>query len=141
MDETAKKISELIRKNRNIRTQGEIKKRLLEEYGIYTYQAKISRTVNRLDIKKGTDGFYVHGEEYRKKEKQKELRKFLKSVGTTGPAGEYMFLKTEPGFAPAVATKLKNAYPNEIHGTIAQDDIVIIIAKDEFSEVLGELIF
>lgn len=143
------KILELI-KNYNIETQEELTERLRDE-GFDVTQATASRDIRELNLVKVSAG----GNSYKYAESAKEdmrisvkyrniLRETLVSVDY---ACNMMVLKTYSGMAQAAAAAIDNMGWNEIVGSVAGDDTIIIVmrsddsAKDfysKFNDLLGK---
>jgi len=101
----------------------------LKAMGIVTTQATLSRDLKALRILK------VPGEGYRLPQNN---TRFL-----TGPAltnivslefsGQLAVMKTQPGFAPAVASLIDHHLSKPILGTLAGDDTVLLILRQGFT--------
>jgi len=128
-----------IRKHK-VENQEEFAKKFKEDHGKKIVQATISRTFKELKIKKGSDGYYDFEEEQRKKEEEIKLKAFLKEVSFRWLDSEFYILGTEKGHAATVGARLKKVYGEQIIGTIAQDDILLLMSDDSFDETLANLL-
>lgn len=101
----------------------------LSQMGIATTQATLSRDLKALHIIK------VPGEGYR-------LPQTTRPVQTTVPqgilsiefSGQNAVIKTQPGFAPAVASYIDHHPSNPILATLAGDDVVLIILRHGYRQ-------
>lgn len=119
-----------------VQNQDELQK-LLEEQGFTVTQATLSRDLRELRIVKSHDperGGYCYVDANRSKILPIEPRKnrftieTIKSVEFSGNQG---VVKTYPGFAGAVASVIDDNVHSGIMGTIAGDDVVLIILRDQ----------
>ncbi|MBR1570572.1 MAG: ArgR family transcriptional regulator [Bacteroidales bacterium] len=101
----------------------------LQEMGIKTTQATLSRDLKALRIMK------VPGEGYRLP--QSSPRFFASptptSVLSLEFSGQMAVMKTQPGFASAVASLIDHHPSRPILGTLAGDDTVLLILRQGFS--------
>ena len=101
----------------------------LKKQGITTTQATLSRDLKSLRIVK------VPGEGYRLPQ---PATRFLtgptpSSVVSLEFSGQLSVMKTQPGFAPAVASFIDHHPSRPILGTIAGDDTVLLILRQDFT--------
>jgi len=119
------KILKLIR-TQPIHTQDELAQEL-KKAGLVTTQVTLSRDLRELGLAKTIDGY----KEVASEEACPQLRllaaEFLQDIRT---AQNLVVLKTAPGHANSVAVALDGEEWQEIVGTIAGDDTVLVIAPD-----------
>jgi len=110
--------------------------RLMEGTGIKCTQATLSRDLRQLGISRGFDG--KGGYRYMfpgNKARAAETAPGHESEAVTGItwARGMMLIHTHPGFASAVALKIDSAERYEIAGTVAGDDTILLIPRDNIS--------
>lgn len=120
---------------KNIISQEELL-RLMEGTGMKCTQATLSRDLRQLGISRGFDGkggyrYILPG----KKAQTAETIPGHESEAVTGItwARGMMLIHTHPGFASAVALKIDRAGRYEIAGTVAGDDTILLIPRDNIS--------
>jgi transcriptional regulator of arginine metabolism len=118
-------ILKLIQRSR-VHTQEELA-RGLAELGIQATQATLSRDIQELGIAKTADGYRQLAVTARGPEFSTVAAEFLLDVRV---AQNLMVLKTSPGNANALAVALDRADWNEVVGTIAGDDTILVVAPD-----------
>ncbi len=123
-------IKQFIREE-EIRTQDEVISKL-EKRGLETTQATISRDISDLGLSKNKKGFYVLPEDIRL---TRMMREFVNNIVS---ANNLVLIKCSAGSAPGVAAVLDGIDWEEILGTIAGDDTILIISSDEISAKLIE---
>jgi transcriptional regulator of arginine metabolism len=127
-------ILELIEKE-NISTQNELSKRL-EEAGFVVTQATISRDIRELRLIKvsDSDGSY-HYEVGKPKEKYQATHKFysifMASVVKIDYANNLVVIHCYTGMAQAVCATMDSLEWPGVIGTVAGDDTILVITKDE----------
>lgn len=110
----------------------------LNEKGFSTTQATLSRDIKQLNIVKIADheGNYVY--------RLPNHTAFMQSKGeyVNHPkiefSGNLAVVKTRPGYAMGIAWDIDQHAPREILATIAGDDTILIIPREEISR--GEII-
>jgi transcriptional regulator of arginine metabolism len=105
----------------------------LQEQGFAVTQATISRDINELGIVKVpvASGGSVYAEPIiAPRESDRSLSQFSDSVIGIDCALHTIIVKTFPGMASAVAASIDVLLENEIMGSIAGDDTVLLIAAD-----------
>jgi transcriptional regulator of arginine metabolism len=133
------RIVALIR-DRAVRSQGELGELLAVE-GLSTTQATLSRDLEELGAVKvrGTDGsgaVYVVPEEGRgphrsAQQPPERLRRLLRELLTgADSSGNLVVLRTPPGAAQFLASALDRSGLPAVVGTIAGDDTVLVVARD-----------
>lgn len=124
-----------------VQNQDELQKRL-EEYGFFVTQATLSRDLRELGIVKSHDvergGYcYVDSRQGKVLPIQPNRNRFtvetIKSVEFSGNQG---VIKTYPGFAGAVASVIDDNVHSGIMGTIAGDDAILLILRENADPAL-----
>ncbi len=114
----------------DIETQGQLLA-LLGHQGIYVTQATLSRDLREMGITKtpkGLNKFIYRITLEEAPSTETVLRsKFMNFVREIKHAGNLIVIKTPPGEAQGVARVIDNAKFNEIMGTIAGDDTILVI--------------
>jgi transcriptional regulator of arginine metabolism len=103
---------------------------LLRSVGIETTQVTLSRDIRELRLVKTPEGYrQIETRSSRKPGSHFELLagEFLQDVKS---AQNLVVLKTAPGHANSVAVALDNAGWEEVVGTIAGDDTILVITPD-----------
>ncbi|HLR47334.1 MAG TPA: arginine repressor [Deinococcales bacterium] len=145
-----RKIVELVERE-FISTQAEIAEHLAREEGIHVTQATVSRDVNELRLIRLPAGNGQH--HYRASplaaqddvlgELRQRFRVFVRSVDR---GGNVIVLGTDEGHASGVAFVLDKLDREEIVGTLAGQDTILVVGRteaaaaqlqEEFSELLG----
>jgi len=110
--------------------------KLMESKGMKCTQATLSRDLRQLGISRGFDGkggyrYVLPG----KKTQTSETIPGHESEAVTDItwARGMMLIHTHPGFASAVALKIDRAGRYEIAGTVAGDDTILLIPRDNIS--------
>jgi len=110
--------------------------RLMEGKGIRCTQATLSRDLRQMGISRGFDdrGGYRYLLPGRREETAELLpgREMEAITGMTW-ARNLLLINTPPGFASAVAIKIDRAGRYEIAGTVAGDDTILLIPRDNIS--------
>ena len=97
----------------------------LQEQGIESTQATISRDIADLRLEKDASGIYVLPEDYR-------LRMTVtRSVYETRRAQNQVLLLCDPGSASSVAAALDASQTSGVLGSIAGDDTILVICADD----------
>ena len=127
--------------NEIIRSQDDLVKSLAEK-GIYVTQATLSRDMKELRLVKKHDAnnLYVYA--------LPETTPTTTASETNESnrlriefSGNLAILKTLPGYAMAIAFEIDKHNPQEIAGTIAGDDTILVIPREGYSreQVAGAL--
>ena len=127
--------------NEVIRSQDDLAKSLAEK-GIYVTQATLSRDMKELRLVKKHDAnnLYVYA--------LPETTPTTTASETNESnrlriefSGNLAILKTLPGYAMAIAFEIDKNNPQEIAGTIAGDDTILVIPREGYSreQVAGAL--
>ena len=120
---------------RCIQSQDELQK-LLSQQGIDVTQATLSRDLREMGLVKAHDsesGIYCYQEAGRGKvlpiapSRNRFTLETIKSVEFSGNQG---IVKTYPGFAGAVASVIDDNVHSGIMGTLAGDDVVLMILRE-----------
>ncbi len=128
------KINELIR-NRSVETQDELA-RLLHLEGIKVTQATVSRDIKELKLVKvpASNGGYRYSlpPEPGGGDQVEKLRRYMiDAVVNIDYAKNLVLIKCLPGTANAVAVIMDKIQWGEVVGTIAGDDTILMILRDE----------
>jgi len=118
---------------KDVKTQEELTKSL-EAAGFNATQATISRDIKELGISKISlsGGAYKYAVTQNEKRDSKEnIGIFSKSILNITYAMHTIVIKTYSGMANAVAATLDAVLANEILGTIAGDDTILIILESQ----------
>jgi len=114
---------------------------LMEGEGMKCTQATLSRDLRTMGISRGFDGrggfrYMLPG----RSEKAKAMTPGREQDAITGMtwARGILLIKTHPGFAAAVAVKIDQAERYEIAGTVAGDDTIMLIPRDDVSNEVIE---
>ena len=107
----------------------------LKRAGIRVSQSTLSRDLRELNVAKSSDnGCYFVPEnkeisaENTNKTKQHGLTGSIKSIDFSG---NISVIKTLPGYANAVTAVIDNSASEEILGTIAGDDTIFIVTRED----------
>lgn len=111
---------------------------LVRKSGFEATQATLSRDLRELRVAKVHDA--VHGYCYRLPSHAQMLPAdilksghFSEGVRSMAFGGQFAVIKTQPGFASAVASLIDHYVKEAILGTIAGDDTVLVLHSDGFS--------
>lgn len=110
--------------------------RMVEGTGMKCTQATLSRDLRQLGITRGFDG--SGGYRYLLPSGREEVAETLPGsaaasiTGMTWARG-LLLINTPPGFASAVAIRIDRAARYEIAGTVAGDDTILLIPRDNIS--------
>ncbi len=109
---------------------------LMEGSGIKCTQATLSRDLRQMGISRGFDG--SGGYRYILPGRRDETTDLLPGPATEAITGMtwargMLLIKTPPGFASAVAIRIDRAGRYEIAGTVAGDDTILLIPRDNIS--------
>jgi transcriptional regulator of arginine metabolism len=116
-------IRRVVRRER-VRTQRDLVERL-KAFGFVCTQATVSRDITEMGLRKLPEGVYVLAEDL-------HLQRMISELVTSVVRAEKLVLvKASPGTAPGVAAALDAAGLEEVLGSIAGDDTVLIIAKSD----------
>jgi transcriptional regulator of arginine metabolism len=107
-------------------TQDELAQELKRE-GILATQVTLSRDLRDLRLVKTPEGYQEMAAEENPLHLESLARDFLRDVRV---AQNLIVLKTDPGHASPIAVALDNEDWDEVLGTIAGDDTVLVIAGD-----------
>jgi transcriptional regulator of arginine metabolism len=116
-------IRRVVRRER-IRTQRDLVERL-REHGFICTQATVSRDITEMGLRKLPEGVYVLAEDLHLQRMISEL------VTSVVQADNLVLVKASPGTAPGVAAALDGAGLDEVLGSIAGDDTILVITKGE----------
>jgi transcriptional regulator of arginine metabolism len=123
--------------NGNISSQEELMK-LLGKEGIDCTQATLSRDLRQMGVLRipSDSGGYRYSLGGRLADREETSRAFsiVSVIKTIIDANSMVVLKTRPGHANSVAVVIDNAERYEIAGTIAGDDTLLVIPRDNVSQ-------
>ncbi|MCE5202954.1 MAG: ArgR family transcriptional regulator [Coriobacteriales bacterium] len=114
-------IRKIVRRER-VRTQRDLVERLAQ-HGFECTQATVSRDIADMGLKKLPEGVYVLAEDL-------HLQRMIAELVTSVVRSDQLVLvKTSAGAGQGVAAALDGAELDEILGSIAGDDTILIIAR------------
>ena len=120
--------------NENIGTQEALLERLLQE-GFSVTQATISRDIKALRLIKTPTGDGEYKYVYVQKDSEDYTQKYYSilshSVVSVNYAGNMAVVKCYTGMAQAACTAVDNIVMDKIVGTLAGDDTIFVLCKDE----------
>jgi transcriptional regulator of arginine metabolism len=116
-------IRRVVRRER-IRTQRDLVERL-RDAGFICTQATVSRDITEMGLRKLPEGVYVLAEDLHLQRMISEL------VTSVVQADKLVLVKASPGTAPGVAAALDGAGLDEVLGSIAGDDTILVITKSD----------
>lgn len=108
----------------SIRTQRDLVERLRRE-GYNVTQATVSRDITEMGLRKLPEGAYVLAEDVHLQRMVAEL------VTSVVQSQQLVLVKTRAGGGQGVAAALDAAGMNEILGSIAGDDTILIVTEDD----------
>ena len=116
-----------------IRSQDDLLKSLTDK-GFEATQATVSRDFRRLKLVKtrDADGRFVYTLP-KKTLPEPRLPTSMLSRSTVDFSGNLAVVKTRPGYAMGLASDIDEQAPEEILGTIAGDDTILVIPRDGYS--------
>jgi transcriptional regulator of arginine metabolism len=114
-------IRRVVRRER-IRTQRDLVDKLRAQ-GFVCTQATVSRDITEMGLRKLPEGVYVLAEDLHLQRMISEL------VTKVVQADTMVIVKASPGTAPGVAAALDGAGLEEVLGSIAGDDTILVISK------------
>jgi transcriptional regulator of arginine metabolism len=114
-------IRRIVRRER-IRTQRDLVDRLRAQ-GYVCTQATVSRDITEMGLRKLPEGVYVLAEDLHLQRMISEL------VNKVTQADTMVIVKASPGTAPGVAAALDGAGLEEVLGSIAGDDTILVITR------------
>ncbi|MDR1330815.1 MAG: arginine repressor [Tannerella sp.] len=124
-----------------IRSQDDLQKSLTDK-GFDVTQATLSRDIRRLKIVKTHDreGRYVYAlpdmairEPRLPITVQEKPAAALREKSAVEFSGNLAVIKTRPGYAMAIASEIDEHAPEEILGTIAGDDTILVIPREGYT--------
>jgi transcriptional regulator of arginine metabolism len=126
-------IRRVVRRER-IKTQRDLVERL-KTFGFVCTQATVSRDITEMGLRKLPEGIYVLAEDLHLQRMMSEL--VLGAVQSE----KLVLVKASPGTAPGVAAALDAAGLEEVLGSIAGDDTVLVIARsdEDAARLLGSI--
>lgn len=122
-------IRKIVRRER-VRTQRELVERL-QHNGFECTQATVSRDISEMGLRKLPEGVYVLAEDLHLQRMVSEL------VLSVARAGQLVLVKTTAGAGQGVAAAMDGAALDEVLGSIAGDDTILVIARsDQDAEIV-----
>ena len=109
---------------------------LLADQGVHVTQATVSRDLERLGavrVRKGGHLVYALPAEEEPADPMERLRDALVLVRSMESSGTLAVLKTAPANAMPVARAFDVADLPEVAGTVAGDDVVLVVAREPYS--------
>lgn len=109
---------------------------LLAGAGVHVAQATVSRDLERLGavrVRKGGHLVYALPAEDEPADPVERLRDALALVRSMEPSGNLLVLKTAPANAMPVARAFDVTELGEVAGTVAGDDVVLVVSREPFS--------
>ena len=110
-------------------------RRHLAVQGITATQATISRDIKELGlVKRASDGAYQAGQDVVRSETatgDRVRRAVLDCLRRADRVQQLLVLKTDPGHAQSLALAVDEAGWSEVVGTVAGDDTVLVITRNE----------
>lgn len=126
-------ILDIIQKNA-VETQEELQE-LLKSYGTEVTQATISRDIRELRLIKSAEfsgkSIYIVRSSERFQESDKMSNILVHGYRSVDYANNLVVLKTTPGMGQAVAAVIDERDREGVLGTIAGDDTLMIVCRDE----------
>lgn len=116
-------IRRIVRRER-IKTQRDLVERL-RPFGFICTQATVSRDITEMGLRKLPEGVYVLAEDLHLQRMMSEL--VLGAVRSD----KLVLVKASPGTAPGVAAAMDAADLEEVLGSIAGDDTVLVITRSD----------
>jgi transcriptional regulator of arginine metabolism len=126
-------VEDIIRKEA-IRSHDDLQKSLIDK-GFDVTQATLSRDIRQLKIVKAHDskGRYVYTLPDMAMPDPR-LPTALLGESTVEFSGNLAVIKTRPGYAMGLASDIDEHVPNEILGTIAGDDTILVIPREGYTQ-------
>lgn len=118
-------IRQIVRSSRPA-TQAELAQ-LLRAGGFEVTQTTVSRDLTEMGLHKAPDGRYELAEDTHLKRMSSDLVRSVES------SANLIIVKTFAGTAQGVAAALDGASPDGVLGSVAGDDTILIVARDEAS--------
>lgn len=109
---------------------------LLADQGVHVTQATVSRDLERLGaVRVRKDGHLIYAlpAEEEPADPMQRLRDALLLVRSMEPSGNLAVLKTAPANAMPVARAFDVADLSEVAGTVAGDDVVLVVAREPYA--------
>ena len=127
----------IIISSKEIGSQEELLQELTKE-GFQLTQATLSRDLKHLKVAKAAsmNGNYVYvlpnNTMYRRMTEQQSATEMLRSDGVRGIefSGNIAVIRTRPGYASSVAYDIDTHHFDEILGTIAGDDTIMLVLRE-----------
>ena len=118
----------------DVHSQDAVRQHLAAQ-GITATQATISRDIKELGLlKRASDGAYQAGQDVVRSETatgDRVRRAVLDCLRRADRVQQLLVLKTDPGHAQSLALAVDEAGWSEVVGTVAGDDTVLVITRNE----------
>jgi transcriptional regulator of arginine metabolism len=118
-------------RDKQIFTQDELARELGRE-GIQTTQVTLSRDMRELGLVKTTDGYRIFSADQGGPELADVVNEYLQDIRV---AQNLVVLRTSPGNANTLAVAIDRQELEEIVGTVAGDDTILVITPDSEAAV------
>jgi transcriptional regulator of arginine metabolism len=129
-------ILEILREDPKIEEQKDLVERLREK-GIQATQSSVSRDLRDLGAVRSKGYYMIPSWEEEEEEQESPFRKVVDFILEVKPAGPYQtLLITAPGAAGVVAQAIDAAQWEDIVGTLAGDNSVLILTDHVFDQKL-----
>lgn len=115
-------IRDIVR-GKSVHTQRELVDEL-QNLGYTCTQATVSRDIADMGLRKLSEGIYVLAEDLHL---QRMVSEFVLSIDR---ADNLVVIKSQPGTAPGVAAAVDAAALNDVCGSVAGNDTVLVVAAD-----------
>jgi transcriptional regulator of arginine metabolism len=123
--------------NQPVGKQGELLD-LLSERGFSVTQATLSRDINQLKLikKPNYSGHYIYtvSEKHIYAEKKNKSSSSIIGFISLEFSGNLAVIKTRPGYAMSIASEIDNTSAHVILGTIAGDDTILLIPRENMDK-------
>ena len=129
-------IREILREDQRVEEQKDLVERLRER-GIQATQSSVSRDLRDLGAVRSKGYYMIPSWEEEEEEQESPFRKVVDFILEVKPAGPYQtLLITAPGAAGVVAQAIDAAKWEDIVGTLAGDNSVLILTDHVFDQKL-----
>ncbi|MGH7487126.1 MAG: arginine repressor [bacterium] len=129
-------ILEILRENQGIEEQKDLVEKL-REMGIQATQSSVSRDLRALGAVRSKGHYMIPSWDEEEEEKESPFRRVVEFILEVKPAGPYQtLLVTEPGAGRLVGQALDSAQWEDVVGTLAGDNSVLILTDHAFSQKL-----
>jgi transcriptional regulator of arginine metabolism len=111
--------------------------KLLISNGFEISKATLSRDIKKLKLIKihDVDNRYLYVLPNKTEPKREKQHSIVGEDSTIEFSGNFAVIKTRPGYAMGIASDIDKHYVDEIVGTIAGDDTILVFPRDGYSKV------